>query len=46
MLLQLKEIRKMFNEWALEEYVQRSDIILLNTDGESLKNALKNPNNE
>jgi hypothetical protein len=37
---------KMFNEWALEEYGQRSDINWLDIDGKSLKNTLNNPNNE
>ena len=37
---------KMFNEWALEEYGQRSDINWLDIDGKSLKNTRKNPNNE
>ena len=37
---------KIFNEWALEEYGQRSDINWLDIDGKSLKNTLKNPNNE
>ncbi len=36
----------MFNEWALQEYGQRSDINWLDIDGKSLKNTLKNPNNE
>ena len=37
---------KMFNEWALQEYGQRDDINWLDIDRKSLKNTLKNPNNE
>ena len=37
---------KMFKEWALQEYGQRSDINWLDIDGKSLKNTRKNPNNE
>ncbi len=36
----------MFNERALQEYGQRDDINWLGMDGKSLKNTLKNPNNE
>jgi hypothetical protein len=36
----------MFNEWGLEEYGQRYDINWLDIDRKSLKNTLKNPNNE
>ncbi len=35
----------MFNEWALQEYGQRSDINWLGIDGKSLKNTRENPNN-
>ncbi len=41
-----QSLLKMFNEWALQEYGQRSDINWLGIDGKSLKNTLKNPNNE
>ncbi|ELS44880.1 hypothetical protein C789_5334 [Microcystis aeruginosa FACHB-905 = DIANCHI905] len=41
-----QSLLKMFNEWALEEYGQRDDINWLGIDGKSLKNTLKNPNNE
>ncbi len=41
-----QNLLKMFNEWALEEYGQRDDINWLDIDGKSLKNTLKNPNNE
>ncbi len=41
-----QSLLKMFNEWALEEYGQRDDINWLGMDGKSLKNTLKNPNNE
>jgi hypothetical protein len=40
-----QSLLKMFNEWALEEYGQRSDINWLGIDGKSLKNTLENPNN-
>ena len=41
-----QSLLKVFNEWALEEYGQRDDINWLDIDGKSLKNTLKNPNNE
>jgi cytochrome b subunit of formate dehydrogenase len=41
-----QSLLKMFNEWVLEEYGQRYDINWLGMDGKSLKNTLKNPNNE
>jgi len=41
-----QSLLKMFNEWALEEYGQRDDINWLGIDGKSLKNTLKNPNDE
>ncbi len=41
-----QSLLKMFNEWALEEYGQRYDINWLDIDRKSLKNTLKNPNNE
>jgi predicted transposase YbfD/YdcC len=41
-----QSLLKIFNEWALEEYGQRDDINWLGMDGKSLKNTLKNPNNE
>ena len=40
-----QSLLKMFNEWALEEYGQRSDINWLEIDGKSLKNTRENPNN-
>jgi hypothetical protein len=41
-----QSLLKMFNEWGLEEYGQRYDINWLDIDRKSLKNTLKNPNNE
>lgn len=41
-----QSLLKIFNEWALEEYGQRDDINWLGMDEKSLKNTLKNPNNE
>ena len=41
-----QSLLKMFNEWVLEEYGQRYDINWLDIDRKSLKNTLKNPNNE
>ncbi len=41
-----KSLLKMFNEWPLQEYGQRDDINWLGIDEKSLKNTLKNPNNE
>ena len=40
-----QSLLKKFNEWALQEYGQRSDINWLDIDGKSLKNTLDNPNN-
>ena len=40
-----QSLLKMFNEWALQEYGQRSDINWLGIDGKSLKNTRENPNN-
>jgi hypothetical protein len=43
--MEWQSLLKVFNEWALEEYGQRSDINWLEIDGKSLKNTRENPNN-